>query len=228
MVDSVIPERHDDAVDLRGRQRPPWELVYAPGGVVCLAGLPGAGKTTLLRRVFAEPDAHDHFEVLDSDEVRRRFHRRLGVLPYAGWRPLVHLVHYLRIVRAAHGPADRTILIHDTGTHTWLRRGVLHVARWTGRPVHALLLDVDPTRAWTGQLTRDRQVSPRRFTRHRAGWRRLVDAVTDDPAGAEGYASCVLFDRAAATRLRAIVHHEPVAEARGVGQRLSGGGDRGW
>ncbi|MQA78520.1 MAG: ATP-binding protein [Streptosporangiales bacterium] len=148
--------------------------------------------------------AYDDIEVLDSDEIRRRVRRRLGFLPYVCWRPLVHLLHYLRIVRAVRGPADRTILIHDTGTHTWLRRGLRRVARRSGRPMHALLLDVDPTRAWAGQRTRDRQVSPRRFAHHTAGWRELLDAVTDDPTGAESYASCVLFDRAAATRLRAI------------------------
>lgn len=227
MVDSVIPERHDRTADLRGRRRPPWELVYAPGGVLFLAGVPGAGKTTLLGRVFAQPGTRDDIEVLDSDEIRRRMRHHVGHLPYATWRPLVHFLHYLRIVRAVRGPADRTILIHDTGTHAWLRRGIRYVARHTGRPVHALLLDVDPTRAWAGQRTRDRQVSPRRFARHTAGWRQLVDAVTDDPADAEGYASCVLFDRVAATRLRAIRTASP-ATCVDVRAAAGGGGGTGW
>ena len=88
--------------------------------------------------------------VLDSDDVRRRL-RDLGVR--GRWRrcarPLVHVGHLVRVVRAVSG-AGPAVVVHETGTRPRVRRALARLASRAGRPCHALFLDVDPAQAQAG------------------------------------------------------------------------------
>lgn len=63
-----------------------------------VAGLPGAGKSTLLRNIVVDPKV----TLLDTDQMRSK----LGTFfpagtPYSYYRPLVHVLHTLRLVATA-------------------------------------------------------------------------------------------------------------------------------
>jgi hypothetical protein len=87
------------SLDLRGHLI--TELHYPPNSIVLLAGIPGAGKSTLLHRLFGSTGAEtqpirnpDGVLVLDSEQARNHFRRRLQRLPYPLWRPLARLLQY--------------------------------------------------------------------------------------------------------------------------------------
>src|SRR5689334_20691738 len=111
-------------------------LTYERDAVLVVAGIPGAGKTTLLRRLF--PGGGDVL-VLDSDQTRSFWRRYFKQVPYRYWRPVVHVTHYARLIRALRGPGP--IVVHECATRPWARRLIFRTAR---RPVHLLLLDVSP------------------------------------------------------------------------------------
>ena len=177
---------------------PATRLTFAPRSLVVVGGLPGAGKTTLLERLGMVPDA----AVLDSADATRRW-RRLP-LPYRPLRPLVHLEHHARILRAVLFATRDGIVVHETATRVVSRRWLLALARLTGRPVHLLLLDVDPALAHEGQLARGRIVPAGSQRRHAARWRALREAVACGLVPGEAWTSVRLLERAGADALEAL------------------------
>ncbi|MEV6522789.1 AAA family ATPase [Longispora sp. NPDC051575] len=193
--------------DLRGPGEP-TTLYYPAGTVVVVAGIPGAGKTTLLRRLFGLTGQETGpvalpggAWLLDSEQARNRWRGRLGDrVPYAAYRPLVHLTHYLAVYRAVR--AGRGVVLHDCGT----RRALLRLL--TGDRAHLVALDVSAADARAGQYARGRRVRGRSFRRHDRAWRFPSDGGL--PPVAEGYRSLVVLDRVAADRIAAIVLGGPI------------------
>jgi predicted kinase len=175
-------------------------LLFAPSAVVFVGGIPGAGKTTFLARTVRPGDA----VVLDSAIVRRRLRTRFGRrVPYALYRPLVHLLHLLAVWRALAGTAP--VLVHDCATRGPLRRLLARRAARPGRAVHLLLLDVDPAVARAGQSARGRRVRARAMRRHERRWARIVRRRR--PCAAlldEAFTDVRVLDRHAADRIVAL------------------------
>lgn len=137
-------------------------VAVRPRSLVVLAGLPGAGKSTLL--AAAETDAPA--VVLDSDQVRTKLRAFFpAALPYRFYRPLVHLVHRLRIVWFAM-TAGGLLLVHEPSTRPTTRAGLVAVGVLTHRPRHFLWLDASPEEAMSGQVERGRLIRSRSFARH--------------------------------------------------------------
>lgn len=145
---------------------------------VVVAGIPGAGKTTALRElVAAQPDCG--LLVVDSDSVRRSVQARFPAVPYRILRPVVHTVHWIRVVVLA-GVEPRALLVHETATRTASRAALLRIARWSGRPARLVWIDVDAETARRGQVLRDRVIRARSFRRH------VSRVLRRDPARAAG------------------------------------------
>ncbi|MFE7774625.1 AAA family ATPase [Streptomyces sp. NPDC057445] len=182
--------------DLRDRVgHGPRSLEFAEGDVVVISGLPGSGKSTLIRRA-ADGGG------IDSQNTRDRWDARMPrLLPYASYRPLVRLAHYAGMWRALRSGAS--VVVHDCGTQSWVRRWLAREARRRGRSLHLLLLDVTPAVARAGQRERGRGVSPYAFGRHR----RAVSRLVRDAEGGRlprGCSTATLLDRDAATALTRI------------------------
>ncbi|MBB4891170.1 putative kinase [Streptomyces olivoverticillatus] len=189
-------------LDLRGG-RIPATLVYPPGDLLVVSGLPGSGKSTLIRRTVAALDARGRVvHCVDSQDARERIERRTPPwLPYAVYRPLVRLAHYAALRRALR--SDAGVVVHDCGQRAWVRRWLARDARRRGAEAHMLLLAVGPDLARAGQRSRGREVSPRAFRRHRRAMARLVDGVTNGQLP-DGTASVAVLDRRGADALRLI------------------------
>ncbi|WP_078843703.1 ATP-binding protein [Streptomyces albus] len=187
--------------DLRGRR--PSALRYPAGDVLVVSGLPGSGKSTLIERATAALDARGGpVHRIDSQDARDRWQRRLpAALPYALYRPLVRAAHYAGLRRALRSGAS--VVVHDCGTLTWVRRWLARDARRRGRGLHLALLDVSPETALAGQLSRGRGVSGYAFARHRRAVARLV-AEAEAGRAPEGCVSVVLLDRTSASALDTI------------------------
>jgi predicted kinase len=181
------------------------ELTYERGAVLLVAGVPGSGKTTLLRRVASGPGV----VVLDSDDVRRGM-RSVGVQGRLETllRPLVHLGHLVRVVRAVLGVGgDRiSIVVHESGTRPRVRRSLARLAARAGRPIHAIFLDVDPLMATVAQRDRGRRpVSARGMARHERSWRALRARLhVGGGLLSDGFASARALDRATAACIERI------------------------
>lgn len=182
--------------DLRDRAgHGPRALVFGPGDLAVITGLPGSGKSTLMGRAVA---GHR----IDSQDTRDRFAARLPrALPYALYRPLVRLAHYAGLRRALR--SGEGVVVHDCGTQPWVRAWLAREARRRGGTLHLLLLDVAPETARGGQRERGRGVSRYAFRRHRRTTARLLDAVERGELPA-GCGSAVLLDRVAADVLQRI------------------------
>jgi hypothetical protein len=190
-------------VTFLGGGGPALELSYPSDAMLLVAGIPGAGKTTLIERLFSAGGP----EVADTEPIRARWRERLGTRRgYRVYRPLVHLEHYGRVIRAlgAEGP----LVVHETGTRGWLRRRLARRALARGRTVHLLALDVPRGVAERGQASRGRRIRRASMARHEHGFallRRALRTARDEiPLGSGGFDSCLLLDRAAADRVRAV------------------------
>ena len=193
-----------DGVAFLAGAGPVLDLAYPAGGALLVVGVPGAGKTTLIDRLFSPSVV----EVLDTEAIRERWQARLGTTRgYRLYRPLVHLEHHLRVRRALAGTSP--LVVHETGTKGWLRLRVAREAHEHGRSLHLLALDVPRTMAEAGQRARGRRVRRRSMDRHEEGFAALRRALRCDPeevpVGPDGFASCLVLDRAAAERLRTVV-----------------------
>lgn len=157
-----------------------------------VAGIPGAGKSTLLRRLTPGPA----LEVIDSETQREILARLLpGGLPYARYRPLVHLLHRLAIVAGAvAGPA--VVVVHLPATGAFLRALVALLALLTARAAHLVWLDVEPGLARSGQVGRGRVVPTGNFAAH-ARRAREVTAVLRAGHVPWGYDRVLVLDRTA-------------------------------
>jgi hypothetical protein len=103
--------------------------------------------------------------VLDSDAHRVRLARRFPGVAYPRYRPLVHLLHRLAVVRAACSGV-RTVVVHLPATAASTRAAVALLAAVSGRAAHLVWLHADPDEARRGQRDRGRVVPPRSFAGH--------------------------------------------------------------
>ncbi len=177
--------------------------VRLPGRTLLLvAGMPGAGKSTLLAGVPPRPG----LTVLDSDAHRVALGRRFPGLAYRRYRPLVHLLHRIALVRAACSGA-RTVVVHLPATAASTRAAVVALAVLTGRAAHLLWVNVDPDEALGGQRDRGRVVPSGSF----AGHARRAAATHDRlrRGGVRGFRSVAVVDRAAARAGLVLDTHAP-------------------
>jgi len=185
------------------------ELRYPADSVVVLAGIPGAGKSTLLRRLFPDGGDHQGVRVFDSERLRARWMPVLGSVPYAWWRPLLHLAYYVKVLSAMRtGP----MILHDCATRPWVRRLIGWRAKRSGMAVHLVLLDVPGDVARSGQWARGRVVRSGSMETHCRRWPDLLAQAAADPGQVvPGAVSAVVLSRGQASRLERIVfesaHH---------------------
>ncbi len=148
-----------------GTSRPDYVLV---------GGVPGAGKSTAI--AAAAPDLVD-VRLLDPDAVRAWFgaHVPAGV-PYALYRPLVHLIHLLvHVWCLLRGPGAGRLLVHDPSTRSSRLRALRRLAVWRGWTPLLVYVDTDPVVARAGQVARSRVVHGGRFAAHCRRWSGLRD-----------------------------------------------------
>ena len=182
--------------------------------VVLVGGVPGAGKTTAIARVAAEVPTVD---ALDAEWFREGLRRRLPEgTEYAAYRPLVHILHALRVLLVLlRGPVPgRTLVVHDPATRPRRRRLFAALARSRRWEPVLLYVDVPRVQAETGQVLRGRVVDPVSFAGHWARWETLRAELVGERGRIDGalWSEVVLTDRdGAARQLRQAVAAGPPA-----------------
>ncbi|WP_433010521.1 AAA family ATPase [Kribbella sp. CA-294648] len=178
------------------------KLHYPADSIVVLAGIPGAGKSTLLRRLFTEP-SDDDVRILDSAHLRDRWKPVLRAVPYAVWRPALHLAYYALVLREIRTPGP--LVIHDCATKPLVRQLIGRAARLAQRPVHLIMLDVPADVARLGQQARARVVREGSMATHSRRWPVLRDLAKTTPGRVvPGAASAVILTRDQANQLAKI------------------------
>ncbi|WP_431873840.1 AAA family ATPase [Amycolatopsis sacchari] len=159
--------------------------------LVVVAGLPGSGKSTLLRRTAA----HAPVTVLDSDQARDRIAAlvRPGT-PYRRYRPLVHVLHRLRVTVSAFSRAG-PLVVHDPATGAGTRTWLLLVGLLSLRSRHFVWVECSPDDALAGQRARGRVLRPASFQRHVDRLPRVHAALRNGP---RGWTHTHVIDRAVA------------------------------
>jgi len=179
------------------------KLHYPADSIVVLAGIPGAGKSTLLRRLFTETESSDDVRVLDSEHLRDRWKPVLRTVPYAVWRPALHLAYYALVLREIRTPGP--LVIHDCATKPLVRQLIGRAAKAARRPVHLIMLDVPADVARLGQRARARVVRAGSMETHSRRWPVLRDLATTAPGRVvPGAASAVILNRQQANQLTRI------------------------
>ncbi len=169
----------------------PVSLTLPGRTLLLVAGMPGAGKSTLLAGLPARPGQ----VVLDSDAYRAALARVLPGVPYAAYRPLVHLWHRLAVVVAAFSTAP-TVVVHLPATDASTRAAVARLATSTGRAAHLLWLHVDAEEARRGQVERGRVVPEASFAAHAARAAATAAELRETPQ--EHWSGVTVLDRAGA------------------------------
>ncbi|NMH98878.1 ATP-binding protein [Pseudonocardia sp. K10HN5] len=173
----------------------PVRLVLRGRSLVLVAGMPGAGKSTLL----AGLPVQEGVAVLDSQAHRDALARLLPPgTPYRRYRPLVHLLHRLAIVRAALAGAP-TVLVHLPATGALTRSAIALLAALTGRAAQLVWLDVDPADALRGQAQRGRVVPAGSFAGHAERAAGMAERLRSGEPPA-GWAGVTVVDRTIARR----------------------------
>ena len=125
-------------------------------------------------------------------------------IPYAVWRPLMHLIHYVLVVRAIRRGRD-SLVVHDCATRPWVRQLIGRAARRAGRPLQLILLDVPADVARIGQHARDRVVPSGSMATHSRRWPVLRELAAADPGRViPGAETAVILNRREANRLTRI------------------------
>ena len=168
--------------------------------LLVIAGLPGSGKSTLLRST----ESTGPVAVLDSDQMRARIRGWLPEgTPYRRYRPLVHVLHRLRVMLTA-ARANGPVVVHDPATGAGTRVWLLLTARLTGRARHLLWVDCTPGEAAAGQRARGRVLCRRSFRKHVRRLPRVRALLRAGPP--RGWTGVTMIDRpTAADGLRLIV-----------------------
>jgi predicted kinase len=181
--------------DLRGTATA-GTLRFPAGDRVVVSGLPGSGKSTLIHRAVTGPGV---VRRIDSQDTRERWQERLPRrVPYGLYRPFARVAHYAGLRRSL--ASGGSIVVHDCGAQSWVRRWLAADARRRGRGLHLVVIDVPPPVALAGQAQRGRRVSRYAFARHRRAVARLL-ADVEGGRLPDGCASVVLLDRASAGAL---------------------------
>lgn len=167
-------------------------LALAGRTLLLVAGMPGAGKSTLL----AGLPPRDGMVVLDSDAYRAALGGSLPGVPYAAYRPLVHLWHRVAVLVATLSTVP-TVVVHLPATDPGTRAVVARLARLGGRTAHLLWMHVDPSDARRGQCSRGRVVPVASFLAH-AERAADTEAVLLRSGAPEGWAGVTVLDRPAA------------------------------
>ena len=186
-----------DVVSLLALLRPESPAAEPSARVVLVGGVPGAGKTTAIARVAAELSTVD---ALDPELFRDRLRRLLPEgTAYAAYRPLVHVLHALRVlVLLLRGPVPgRTLVVHDPATRPRRRWLFAWLARSRGWDPGLVYVDVPRALAETGQVLRGRVVDPASFAGHWVRWEELRREVTGAPDALDDalWSDVVLTDR---------------------------------
>lgn len=140
-------------------------------------------------------DNRAHAAIADSEQVRNG---ALGLipdwLPYRCYRPIVHLIHRLRIGLVAlryTGP----VVVHEPATRASTRL-LLVIGMLARRTRRLVWISADPDDARRGQLERGRLVAARSFARHVRRARSVEYSLQAD-RGLRGWHSTLLVGRPA-------------------------------